>query len=548
MQAIKKKALTQEERLPFLFTLQYTSFFNKKNLFMIKNSFLLFLLAISFGMLLTLAFAPFNFFALSFLMPLGLLSLLHQASAKKAFYIGFCFGLGCFGAGLYWVYISIHVFGNTPVVLALLLTALLMIYLAIFPAAACYFSNRYFSKHPYIKHLYIFPIFWVASEWMRGWLFTGFPWLFIGYSQSHTVLKNLAPIIGIYGISWVLLLSVGIFYNTYLYFKSHKQFYCYTHLLAFISIWSICYGLGFVQWSETMGETLKVSLVQGNIPQTLKWSPKHLQLSFDRYAALSEPLWGKSELIIWPEAAIPLGLNDARDFIKTMEARARESGSTLILGIPIEDKHSVGYFNGLISLGSTKQYYFKRRLVPFGEYIPFESIAKPIFNVIDIPIANLLAGQATQTPLLLHSTQILSSICYEIAFPELIRQAANKDIGLLLTITNDAWFGRSIAQAQHLQIAMMRALEFNKPLIFASNDGISALISPRGEIMATIPPYQTNVLTTEVKPMIGMTPWMQMGTTPLFLFMLTLLVYATRLTRKKDPGELNYEPTPQTST
>lgn len=481
------------------------------------------------GIVLTFAFAPYEIFPLAVLVPAGLLALWLKASPslKYTFWLGYLFGLGFFGAGVYWVFISIHTFGDVPTLLALLITCGMIGVLALYPALSGYFLNRYFPQNTFSKRVFAFPAIWVFSEWVRSWLFTGFPWLFLGYSQTNSPLKGYAPLLSVYGISLALTVSSGLIVNAVIQYRQKNYRSLYFQLLALALIWIIGSLTSLIPWTRPEGKPLSVALVQGNIPQTLKWSPEHVQLSLNRYAELTQPLWGKVDLIIWPEAAIPMTLQNAADYIDRLNDEAKTSGSSLILGIPVEASDQSGFRNAIVTLGKYNTAYLKRHLVPFGEYIPLANLFSTTFQFMKIPVPDMQAGNFYQKPLRVNDLKLLPSICYEIAFPELTRNL-DKSINMILVVTNDAWFGNSNAEPQHLQIAAMRALEFHKPVLFVSNDGITAVINADGQITDRAPQFTTTVLQTTIQPMYGITPWLTNGTDPLFLIMLYFLFYAYR--------------------
>jgi apolipoprotein N-acyltransferase len=472
--------------------------------------------AILLGITLTFAFAPYGIFPLAVLAPAGLLALWLKASPKKAFWLGYGFGAGLFGSGVYWVYTSIHVFGSVPVPLAILITVGFIAIISFYPALTGYCLNRFFPATTKEKLIFAFPAIWVFLEWMRSLLFSGFPWLLLGYSQTHSPLKGYAPLFSVYGVSLALTMSSGLLVYAFM----HKKKNLTSSLLALLLIWLAGGLLSYIPWTIAKGKPLTVSLVQGNIPQTIKWSPEHLQVSLERYLDLTKPLLGKSNIVIWPEAAIPIPLQYAQSFINDLNEKAEASGTALILGIPIRKLDTGSYYNAVITLGKDKGVYTKRHLVPFGEYTPLYSLLANTLKFMDIPMADMTPGRVNQAPLTIAETNILPSICYEIAFPDLTR-SPEKAIGLLLVITNDAWFGNSNAEPQHLQMAAMRAIEFNKPLLFVSNDGITAIIHPDGKIAQSIPQREIAVLNGSVQPMYGITPWLKNGMDPvLFLFII----------------------------
>lgn len=490
-------------------------------------------LAVLLGVMLTLAFAPYGIFPFAVLAPAGLLALWLKASPSvgKAFNLGFAFGLGLFGTGVYWVFHSIHVIGDVPTPLAVIITAALIAFLALFPATVGYLTNRFFPVTTTTKLVCAFPALWVFSEWIRGWLFSGFPWLFIGYSQTNSPLKGYAPILSVYLISLALAISSGLVVNSVIQYKEKKSKSLGLNLTVLAAIWILGGLLSLIPWTIPQGQPLSVSLVQGNIPQSIKWSSDHLQLSLDRYTDLTKPLWGKNKIIIWPESAVPLPFQNAEEFIGALGEKAEATGSTLILGIPIRTPDEESYYNAVIAVGADRGMYLKRHLVPFGEYTPMSKLLSNILKFMDIPMSEMTSGGPDQQPLKIGDTKVLVSICYEIAFPQLTR-SYDKSIGMLLVLTNDAWFGKSSAQSQHLQMAAMRALEFGKPLLFVSNDGITAIINPRGQIVSSAPQYEVAVLNGTVQPMYGVTPWLTNGTDPLMIILIGLLIVAVRANKK----------------
>lgn len=489
------------------------------------------IVALVLGAVTTLAFAPYEIFPLAVFTPAGLLAMWLNVTSKRAFWLGFLFGIGLFGAGVYWVYISIHDVGGVPALIAGLITCGMITVLSLYPGCVGYLLNRYFPENNTHKLLCAFPAIWVFSEIVRCWLFTGFPWLFLGYSQTNSPLHGYAPIFSVYGVSLAVTLTSALLVSAFLQLKQEHYRALYYRLFALISIWIIGGLLCLIPWTTPQGNPIQIGMVQGDIPQTLKWSPEHLQLSFDRYIDLTKPLWGKDKIIIWPEAAIPMPLQDITNFINALDKQAKETNTHLILGIPIQSPKGDGYYNAIISVGAERNVYLKRLLVPFGEYTPFASILQNTLKILNLPLPEGARGSHNQKPFIVDGIKIIPSICYEIAYPELML-TNDPTTGLLLTVSNDAWFGKSNAQAQHLQMAAMRAQELQRPLVFVSNDGITATITPNGKIANAAPSFQATVLHGTVQPTTGLTPWMRNGTDPITIILLCLLFTAWRAQRK----------------
>ncbi|MCD6039561.1 MAG: lnt [Gammaproteobacteria bacterium] len=494
------------------------------------------LLAFFAGGLLTFAFAPFSIFPLAIFSPAFLLWLWLPITPKRALWRGWLYGLGFFGTGIYWIFISIHTFGNAPIFLAALITGAFIALLSFFPALNGYLLNRYFPDNNGRKMICAFPAIWVLLEWVRSWFCTGFPWLLLGDSQINSPLKGFAPIYGVYGVSLAVLLGSGIIVHAIRNTQKGKYKSVYSSLFSFIVLWIIGGGLTFITWTHPQGPPLQISLIQGNIAQTLKWSPEQLQPTLERYLALTRKHWD-SKIIIWPEDAIPLPLPSALDFVSELDSEAKQHHTALITGIPIKNGDRDNYFNAVIAIGSSTDAYLKHHLVPFGEYTPSPSIFKPLIGFVNIPMSNLVASRSQLKPLTIQDIKIATFICYEIAYPELVVSASqDNQVGILLTISNDAWFGHSIASAQHLAIAQMRALEIGRPLLFVSNTGITAIIKPNGMLQSAAPIDKIAVLTDFVQPTQGKTLWQRRPMDPILILLLLLLFstikYQRRLKKK----------------
>lgn len=484
-------------------------------------------LALIAGALLTLAFAPFDIFPLAVISLAILLALWLKVSKQRAFFRGFLFGVGLFSTGVYWIYISVHTFGNTSALFALLITGLLIAVLSLFPALVGYFLNRFFPNNKRTKLLCAFPALWVFFEWIRSWIFSGFPWLFLGYTQINSPLKGYASIYSVYGVSLAVTISAALFLNIMIraYRKEYREMYFSIFIIALF--WMIGGILSFISWTKPEGSDIKISLVQGNIPQSLKWEPEQVMPTLDLYKKLSSEHWD-SKIIIWPESAIPMIMQQAGSFLEEMTTLARKHQTTIITGVPVESPDQPrSYFNSVITLGEGSGTYSKQRLVPFGEFIPMQKMFKKLFDILQIPMSDFVPGPDASDPIIVDKLKIATFICYEIAFPEQVR-SRDGNIGAILTVSNDAWFGHSIAQAQHLEMGQMRAIEMGRPVLFVSNDGITAFIDHTGKIISAAPQYQTYVLTDSIKAYTGKTPWQRIGMDPILIIMMGLIIVAIR--------------------
>jgi apolipoprotein N-acyltransferase len=481
------------------------------------------------GALLTLSFAPFGIYPLAIVAILLFMCSLLYATPKRSFWRGFMFGAALFGTGVYWVYISIHTFGEAPIWLSAILTGGLVAILSLFPALNGYLLNRFFPKNNYSKLLLAFPAYWMILEWTRSWIFTGFPWLTLGYSQMDSFLRGYAPIFSVYGVSLMVLITASIFLYCIKLYRHQQIKYLIQSLIFVIIVWVIGGLLTIPVWTDPLGKPVSVSMVQGNIPQSIKWSPESVQPTLSRYHSLTNNHWD-SKIIIWPEGAIPLPLPEASDYINALDHEATQHGVTLITGIPIMATVN-SFYNAIVTVGVTKSVYLKQRLVPFGEYTPFKFLLKDILGKLKLPMSDFIPGPGKSQPLVAGGLKISAFICYEIAFPEQVI-GRNSDSSILLTVSDDAWFGHSIAQAQHLQMAQMRALELAKPLLFVSNDGLTAAVTSRGAIQAIAPPFTPYVLTADIQPRYGKTPWQLFGLDPVLLIITVMLIAAVKFRKR----------------
>jgi len=468
------------------------------------------------GVLLVFAFAPFYFYPLAIISPAILLYLWLQCDYKQAFWRGFSFGLGFFGFGTSWVFVSIHTYGNTSAILAGFITGLFVLLFTIFPAVNGYWLNRFFPNTNNIKIYIAFPCTWVLLEWFRSIFLTGFPWLFLGASQTNSPLHSLTPIIGEYGVSFVVLLISALLVDAF----RRKNISVFKPLLIILLIGCSAYGLTFVTWTRATGNPVTVSLIQGDIPQQMKWDETYLKNTLQKYYDLTQSHWD-SNIIIWPEAAVPLLLQSAQNYISLMESQAKQHNVALILGIPIQQGFS--YYNALIVLGNGHGIYYKRHLVPFGEYVPLESYLRGLIGIFNLPMSAFSAGDAHQQELQAAGINFAAFICYEVAYANLVSNDLPQ-AQLLVNISDDAWFAHSFALAQQLQMAQVRAQETGRYALISTNDGLTAIISPQGKIISQVPPYISAVLTGTVTAMVGSTPFVYLGVNSIVGFFAVLFL------------------------
>ncbi|WP_461520829.1 apolipoprotein N-acyltransferase [Porticoccus sp.] len=474
--------------------------------------------ALLFGAVLPLAFAPWNWWPLSLLSTAGLVVLLRELSPRSCFWRSFWFGLGLFGAGVSWVFVSIHDHGQASIPLAALLTSLFVIALALIFALPFSLYGAGLNRTAGTMVL-AFPAIWVLGEWWRGWIFSGFPWLYLGYAHVDTWLSGWAPLGGVLGISWITAFSGALLGIAIL--PRQKFTFSNTALLA-ILLWIGGWYLQSLPWTKPVGEPLSIGIIQPALPLTTKWDSAQLEHILELYQEDSAPLMG-SDLLIWPESAIPTFADQVQPFLSSISAIALDHDTALITGIPTRNGRDRHYYNSVIGLGRASGSYHKQHLVPFGEYVPFEQWLRGMIAFFDLPMSAFSPGATNQPPITANSIAIATAICYEIVFPDLVARSAN-EANLLLTVSNDTWFGHSIGPQQHFQMARMRAMENRKPLIRATNDGITALINYRGQVVTTIPSFSREVLSGYLTPHGGKTPFGEWGSLPILCLSLLLVV------------------------
>ena len=489
-------------------------------------------LVLAAGLATPLAFAPYGFAVVA---PLAV-ALLYlgwlDASPSRALWRGWLFGAGAFGAGVSWIvhsFLIVHV--ALPV--AVFLTGGLIALLAFYPALVGYLVCRFVSGSPAFTLLAALPGAWTLMEWARGWLLSGFPWLELGYSQIDWPLGGWFAVLGVHGVSLVTALSGGVL--AFLVASSSRR--RWIALALPLVLWVAGGGLGLVEWTQPAGEPLRVALVQGNISQDKKWLPQMREPTLARYLALSRR-HAKADLIVWPETALPVIYQDVEPLARAIDQELATTGTALLFGAPWHDEAEDRHYNSLVLLGSEHGFYHKRHLVPFGEYLPLRSILLPVTRTLGVPSPDFSRGPPT--PLLsVTGHPIAPTICYEIAFASEVA-ASLPEAELLVTVSNDAWFGASIGPHQHLEIARARAKETGRYLARATNTGISAMVSPRGAVLARSLQFEVDVIEADMVPMEGATPYVRAGNTLAagmsFGLLLAAILLRSRYGRKERNG------------
>lgn len=443
---------------------------------------------------------------------------------QHSFKYGWIFGLGYFCNALWWIFISLHDVGGMVAPLAIFAVIALSAYLAIFPAIALKLST--YITHPLLRVLGIASL-WTICEWLRGQLFTGFPWAGIAETQVVGPFFAWAPIIGGLACTWAVLVTAG--------FISQSKKNISTKLIVVVSFVSFSQVLGLIPFTKPIGEPIEVALIQGNFPQTLKFNPQHIQDQISFYKKTIEDQ--KSLLIIAPETAVPIPHNLLPDSF-FVELHKSNPEKNILLGI-VGNSSSGQYSNSALGLQSNKANYKydKSHLVPFGEFVPWGF--QWFVDAIKTPLGNFHRGSKNQAPFIVENGKETISagvmICYEDVFGDEIAERQRDALikhNLWINLTNLAWFGDSQASEQQLRLAQLRSLETGIPTLRATNTGVTAIVNHRGQIVAQLPEFKQSVLQNHVQPYSGVTPFVALGNIPILVLSIGILALCCFQTKK----------------
>ncbi|OUR95220.1 apolipoprotein N-acyltransferase [Gammaproteobacteria bacterium 42_54_T18] len=485
------------------------------------------------GCLFALGFAPLGLWPITLVSVALFIMLLNDQTPRSAAIRGWLYGLGLYGVGVSWVFVSIHYHGHTPAPLAIIMTFIFAGGLALlFGMQAWLYQKIGLQRFGILT----FASLWVLFEWIKIELLSGFPWLFMGYAFIDAPLKGFAPIVGVLGISWLAIASSHMaFIGTQ---QPTKRMMA---ILPLALIWGGGLFLNGIEWTRvSLKNPLNVSLVQGNIPQEKKWDPLERDSIINTYLTLSESEW-EQDVILWPEAAYPIFYNEAQEVIAPLDLKGRATNTAIISGIPSWEvgKKDYRYYNSIFVVGDGKGMYHKQKLVPFGEFIPFENLIRGTMPFFDLPLSSFSRGQYNQSNLQAKGFSFAPFICYEVIYPELVRRLG-KDADFLLTVSNDAWFGKSWGPDQHLEMVRMRSLELGKYMLRGTNTGITAIINHQGDTIATIPQFEEGVLRGQILQTKGSTPYSQVGYWPVLgssafiIFIFALVTLRQRKIQQQD--------------
>ena len=469
------------------------------------------------GALTVTAFAPYGWHPVAILSLAILFNQWLRDSPRQALLHGGLFGLGFFGVGVSWVFVSVYVHGHVPMAASILVTLVFVCVLSLYPALLGYFLRRIVTASGGLLPLLVFATGWIVVEWLRGWLFTGFPWLSIGSSQVDSQLSAFAPFAGVYGVGLAVALNAALLVAV---IRNQQRM---PALFFIFVIWASALLIDRLEWTSPVDEHLQVALVQGNIAQEEKWAPENVENTLMRYTELSfsRPA---IDLVVWPETAIPAFFHQVEDgFIPSLESRLQGRDMSMLTGVPVLDRGVSEYFNAVTSIGGERMFYYKRHLVPFGEYLPLRKVIGTTLDALAVPNADFSRGDDAQQLIEVAGYPVGTSICFEVAFSEEIAKALPQ-AALLVNVSNDAWFGDSLAPHQHLEMARMRAMETGRPMLRATNTGISAIIDYDGAILASSVQFETAVVTGSIVPRKGATPYVRLGNAPVIILCSSFLL------------------------
>ncbi|HYR36097.1 MAG TPA: apolipoprotein N-acyltransferase [Burkholderiales bacterium] len=466
------------------------------------------------------AFAPLGAYPLLLATCAWLVHAWHDAPPKASLARGFAFGLGLFLGGVSWIYVSLHDIGGMPAPVAGLATFLLCAFIALFPAAAGWLQAR-IPAHPAVRACLLIPAAWTLFEWLRSWVLSGFPWLSLGYAAIGWPLQGYAPLGGVFALTFLTVALAGL-----VWLATRRVAMGYA-LGALVAIILGGHALRHVHWTAPQGAPLGAALLQGNIEQSLKFDPQRYERTLETYARLAEAT--RARLIVFPETAIPRFLDTVDpDYLRRLDAIAKRNGGDLLLGV-LTRRGPDEYYNSAVTLGSAPvQAYHKVHLVPFGEFAP-PGLAWTL-RLVNVPMADLSSGRARK-PLEAAGQRVAVNICYEDAFGEEIARQL-PEATLLVNLSNVAWFGDSLAPAQHLQIAQARAIETGRTYLTATNTGITAAIEADGRVQARLPQFTEGRLEVTAQAYVGATPYVRWRDWPIVVLCVGVLIALTWIARR----------------
>ncbi|MDD2367209.1 MAG: apolipoprotein N-acyltransferase [Desulfuromonadaceae bacterium] len=480
--------------------------------------------------MIALSFPIPNLSFLAWIALIPLLISLEGSSPKTAFRVGMICGTTGYALILYWLNIVFTRYGHLPWSVSIPVYMLLVLWLAMFYGASTWVTRL--GESAGIKSAFTLPIAWIAFDFIRSFLFSGFAWAMLGHSQFRTLpLIQIADLFGVYGITTLIVLSNIVLYRALRAVTGASIPYPVKSAALFmlLIVGTLYYGFSCLNSPENpQDKSVRVALIQGNIPQDVKWSPEFRESTIDSYDRLSrEAAKNGVDLIVWPESAVPFFFQDETIQAERLRKLARDLKSYLLFGSPAHELRNgkSTFLNSAFMLsptGETVGRADKLHLVPLGEYIPLGNILTFI-NKLVVGIGDFSPGEHAVV-LDAGGTKLGVQVCYEVIFPELARRYVNAGARVLVAITNDAWFGRSSAPYQHLAIAAFRAVETRTPLIRAANTGVTAVVDQNGHISTMTALFIEAHRTAEIQPGTGKSLYLKIGDLLAWLSVLTVTI------------------------
>ena len=473
------------------------------------------------GCLFTASFEPAGLWPLAPALLLPFLYVCLTMPGRAAAQHGFCFGLGLFLCGTYWIYLSVTGPGQGAWWIGALLVILLTLIMATYLGGVAWLINRFSRDQPW-RLLLIAPVSWTLVEWLRGWLFSGFPWMSLGYAQIDTALAGWAPVLGVYGVSMLLVFSSAAALVAIVRHGRQRWFALGLLLLP----WLGGAALTQVAWTAVSGPSIRTTVLQAGVGQERKWLPEEREPTKEFYSAATRSATG-SQLVVWPEVAIPSVTDREEQYIAALHGIAMRNQQAIIFGILEREFLADGganiYNSVLLIENTTRQVYRKRHLVPFGEYFPVPAAVREWLRMMNLPFSDITPGADTQELLTLaDGTKLAVAICYEDSYGAEMLPAL-PEASMLINVSNDGWFGDSIAPHQHLQIARMRSLETGRFTVRATNTGVSAFIDATGRLLQSGAQFEAVQMTADIEPRSGSTPYTRYGNWPVISLCLLVL-------------------------
>lgn len=485
------------------------------------------------GVMSVFAFAPFNKPLFIIVSMFGLIWISNSFVSRKQLIIGtMVYGLAFFWSQLYWMFYSLYSVINIGFINSALGIMLFCLYLSVYITISVFLFRKLSTKSNEFNYLFLLPSCWILGEWLRGWVFTGFSWCDIAYTQvNNYLMQGVFPVLGSYGVSWLTMSVIGFLFlvliNNKVLVSEKPKISIYSRLavIYFVILAITGYYLHGVDYTQPYGKPSKIALVQGNINGTEKWDGSKFLEHLNHYKDLISK--SKADLIVLPETAIPMFMKYMPEhYIEEVSHIAKQNGAELIIGMPREINPNGDYVNAAVVVTESNfPYYAKSHLVPYGEYIPLKDIWGKLYLFAGIPMVGFSAGAESQVPMSLINQKFAFNICYENGFgSELIASASNSTI--MLNLSDMVWYGKTIAEDQHLQLSQARAMENQRYFLQDTNSGLTAVIDNFGHVEATLPSFTSNILTTYVQGRIGITPYQRFGNYPIIILSLLIMMLA----------------------